>query len=193
MGGGYFQFGCCVSDRWFKMCLRYVFSSSGTLTWISWAVMKKRFLNNFEFWHFRPFLLYFWAIFLTEVDLKLSYTYRFTPFCVPGLKSWFWQCHCVQNHRITHETADRCLIWPKILFGNCFEKNLLLKIGQNQPKRKEKIFELFLNFFFQTMICSQNVLQTQGFQTLTSDFQYRAYSWRFLTFENFTFFSSFWT
>ena len=83
------------------------------------------------------------------------------------------------------KTADRCLIWPKLLFGKFFEKNLLLKIGQNQPKRKEKIFELFLNFFFQTMICSQNVLQTQGFQTLTSDFQYRTYSWRFFNFWKF--------
>ena len=123
------------------------------------------------------------------MDLKLSYTYRFGPFCVPGLKSWFWKCHCVQNHQVTHQvTHENCwqmfdltktFVWKK------FWKNLLLKIGQSQPKRNGKILELFLNFFFQTMICSQNVLQTQGFQTLTSDFQYRAYSWRFFNFWKF--------
>ena len=63
------------------------------------------------------------------------------------------------------------------------------KIGQKSTQKEGKNvwtkFELFFQFFFQTMICSQNVLQTQGFQTLTSDFQYRTYSWRFFNFWKF--------
>ena len=123
------------------------------------------------------------------MDLKLSYTYRFAPFCVPGLKSWFWKCHCVQNHQVTHENCCQMFDLTKTFVWKMFWKKFT---SENRPKSAKKegknfwtFFELFFNFFFQTMICSQNVLQTRGFQTLTSDFQYRAYSWRFFNFWKF--------
>ena len=82
----------------------------------------------------------------------------------------------------------------KLLTDVWSDQNFCLEnfTSENRPKSAKKegknvgtFFELFFNFFFQTMICSQNVLQTQGFQTLTSDFQYRAYSWRFFDFWKF--------
>ena len=87
----------------------------------------------------------------TEVDLKLSYTHRLAPFCVPGLKSWFWQYHCVQNHRVTNENCWQMFDLTKTFVWKMFWKKFT---SENRPKSAKKegknfwtFFELFLNFF----------------------------------------------